>query len=54
MLCNRYEKKEVEMKMSKEEIQQILDNYYKREKALQKKLAEGERVGYGAPRKKDW
>jgi Ca-activated chloride channel homolog len=41
-------------KMSKDEIQQILDNYYRREKNLQKKLAEGERVGYGAPRKKDW
>lgn len=41
-------------KMSKEEIQSILDTYYKKEKDLQKRLEEGKRVGWGAPRKKDW
>jgi len=41
-------------KLSKEEIEKILSNYYKREKDLQKKLSENERVGYGMKSKKDW
>jgi Ca-activated chloride channel family protein len=41
-------------KMSKEEIQKVLDTYYKKEKDLQKRLEEGKRVGWGVPRKKDW
>lgn len=41
-------------KMSKEDIQQILDTYYKREKKLQERLDKNKRVGYGSPKKKDW
>ncbi|MEZ4921903.1 MAG: tetratricopeptide repeat protein [Crocinitomicaceae bacterium] len=41
-------------KLSKEQIQNILDTYYKREKELQKKLDKDKRVGYGSPKKKDW
>jgi hypothetical protein len=41
-------------KLSKEQIQNILDAYYKREKELQKKLDKNKRVGYGSPKKKDW
>ena len=41
-------------KMSKEDIEQLLNTYYKREKDLLKKLNQEKRVGYGAPRKKDW
>lgn len=41
-------------KLSKEEIEKILSNYYKREKDLQKQLSKNERVGYGMKSKKDW
>lgn len=41
-------------KLSKEEIEKILSNYYNREKDLQKKLSQNERVGYGMKSKKDW
>ena len=41
-------------KMSKEDIQRVLDSYYKREKDLLKRLNQEKRVGYGSARKKDW
>ena len=41
-------------KMSKDDIQRILDTYYKREKELQERLDKNKRVGYGSAKKKDW
>ena len=41
-------------KLSKEDIQRILDSYYKREKDIQKMMDQNKRVGYGSPKKKDW
>jgi Ca-activated chloride channel family protein len=41
-------------KLSKEQIKNILDQYYKRERELQKKLNKDKKVGYGSPQKKDW
>lgn len=41
-------------KLSKEQVKNILDEYYKRERELQKKLNKDKKVGYGSPKKKDW
>lgn len=41
-------------KLSKDQIEKILDAYYMREKELQKKLDKNKTVGYGSPKKKDW
>ena len=41
-------------KLSKEQVENILDMYYQREKELQKKLDKEKRIGYGSPKKKDW
>ncbi|MBD3636933.1 MAG: tetratricopeptide repeat protein [Crocinitomicaceae bacterium] len=41
-------------KLSKEQIENILNAYYQREKELQKKLNNKKKVGYGSPQKKDW
>lgn len=43
-----------EAKLSKEQIENIMEKYYQREKDLQKRLNRNKRVGYGSPRKKDW
>lgn len=41
-------------KLTKEQIDQMLQEYYQREKELMKKINKDKKGGYGAPRKKDW
>lgn len=41
-------------KLSKEQIDNILDMYYRKEKQVQKKVDKNRRFGYGSPKKKDW
>ena len=41
-------------KLSKDQIDQMLKEYYQREKELMRKINKDKKGGYGAPRKKDW
>ena len=41
-------------KLSQEQINNMLKEYYQRERELMKKLNKNKKGGYGAPRKKDW
>ncbi|UKN01311.1 tetratricopeptide repeat protein [Paracrocinitomix mangrovi] len=41
-------------KLSKEQIENIMDAYYRKEKELQKKINQKRKVGTGQPQKKDW
>jgi Ca-activated chloride channel homolog len=43
-----------EAKLSKDQIKNILDSYYLREKELLKRINKNKRAGYGSPKKKDW
>lgn len=41
-------------KLSQEQINNMLREYYQRERELMKKINKDKKGGYGAPRKKDW